>query len=158
MPQLVKHLTNHDQYLSIFESYFLEITQTFYEAESVERYESLRADAREFLKHCEARRTEEKERARAVLPEASWEAVVQATDRALLTGRLDWLAKDGASPLVICWVVHPSSFLVALRRLMTDKATERLSLMYKLFARVEGQKVLCAAYKAHVQVSVYGAR
>ena len=41
---------------------------------------------------------------------------------------------------------------------MTDKATERLSLMYKLFARVEGQKVLCTAYKAHVQVSVYGAR
>ena len=46
-------------------------------------------------------------------------------------------------------------FLVALRRLMSDKATERLGLMYKLFARVEGQKVLCVAYKAHVEVSMY---
>ena len=45
--------------------------------------------------------------------------------------------------------------LVALRRLMTDRAAERLGLMYKLFARVEGQKVLCAAYKTHVQASVH---
>lgn len=62
----------------------------------MQRFESLRADAREFLKHCEVRRTEEKVRAKAVLPEASWEAIVQATDRALLTGRLEWLAQDGA--------------------------------------------------------------
>lgn len=37
---------------------------------------------------------------------------------------------------------------------MRDMAAPRLGVMYKLFARVEGQKVLCAAYKSHVQVSV----
>ncbi|KAI0727582.1 Cullin-4B [Fomitopsis betulina] len=137
IPPLVRHLCTHQQYLPI-ETFILEITNTFYEAESVQRFESLRADAREFLKHCEVRRTEEKVRAKAVLPEASWEAIVQATDRALLTGRLEWLAQD------------------ALRRLMRDMAAPRLGVMYKLFARVEGQKVLCAAYKSHVQDTVKG--
>lgn len=113
IPQLVKHLANHGQYLPIFGSYYLDITQSFYEVESAERYESLRADAREFLKHCEVRRIEEKERAKAMLPEASLEAVIQATDRALLTGRLDWLAKDGTSASLVCWVVGGRLIIVS---------------------------------------------
>ncbi|KZT68852.1 Cullin-domain-containing protein [Daedalea quercina L-15889] len=136
IPALVRHLSNHDQYLPVFESYFLAITQIFYEAESTERAERLSGDAREFLKHCEVRRTEEEQRAKALLPESSWHDIVQTTDKALLTGRLDWLAKD------------------ALGRLMNEKAAQRLGVMYKLFARVEGQKVLCAAYKLHVVSTV----
>lgn len=109
---LVRHLSNHHQYLPILETFILETTKTFYETESVERYDSLRADAREFLKHCEVRRTEEKERAKAVLPEASWDAIVQTTDRALLTGRLDWLAQDGASKFCL-WMMGCVSLIVA---------------------------------------------
>ncbi|KAH9920321.1 Cullin-4B [Fomitopsis serialis] len=129
IPALVRHLSSHNQYLPIFESFLLDITKPYYEAESAERAEVLRGDARDFLKHCEARRKEEEQRAKAVLPESSCQEIVHTTDKALLTGRLDWLAKD------------------ALSRLMNDKAAQRLAVMYQLFARVAGQKVLCAAFK-----------
>ncbi|KAH9836648.1 Cullin-domain-containing protein [Rhodofomes roseus] len=136
IPALVRHLSNHRQYTPIFEDFVLDITKTYYEAESTERTEALRGDARDFLKHCEARCREEDQRAKAVLPESSLHEILKTTDKALLTGRLDWLAKD------------------ALGRLMNDKAAQKLGIMYRLFARVEGQKVLCAAFKLHVQNTV----
>ena len=97
IPDLIKHLYTHGQYEFVFEPLYLALTAEAYTAESKERAENLKENAREFLHHCEARRTEEIQRARAVLPALTWNAVIDTTDRALLSGRLDWLAKDGAS-------------------------------------------------------------
>lgn len=79
----------------MFETFYMNVAQSFYTAESIECTGVFRNNAREFLKHCETRRTEELRRAQDLLPESSWSEVIDTTDKALLTGRLDWLAKDG---------------------------------------------------------------
>lgn len=48
-----------------------------------------------FLDYCAAKTAEETSRARAVLPDASWDAVQATTERSLLLGHLDWLADGG---------------------------------------------------------------
>lgn len=91
---LIARLVHHAHYTTAFETYYLDLTTSFYTAESTHQAESLTAE--KFLVHCQARRDEEMERAKAVMPEKSWEGVMDKTDRALLGGRLEWLVKDGA--------------------------------------------------------------
>lgn len=95
IPALIRHLSNHGRYTGIFESYYVDLTHEFYTEESTERAEALRSNAQDFLQHCTKRRLEEQQRAKDVLPESSCASVMDTTDKALLTGRLDWLAKDG---------------------------------------------------------------
>ncbi|OSX68038.1 hypothetical protein POSPLADRAFT_1064405 [Postia placenta MAD-698-R-SB12] len=136
IPALIRHLSNHGRYTGIFESYYVDLTHEFYTEESTERAEALRSNAQDFLQHCTKRRLEEQQRAKDVLPESSCASVMDTTDKALLTGRLDWLAKDALGPLI-------------------DARNHRsLDKMYRLFAGVGGLKVLCAAFKLHVHKSV----
>ena len=48
-----------------------------------------------FLDYCSVKTAEEASRARAVLPDTSWNAVRATTERSLLLGHLDWLADGG---------------------------------------------------------------
>ncbi|GBE81488.1 hypothetical protein SCP_0312170 [Sparassis crispa] len=136
IPALIKHLQNHCQYEGQFESYYINLTREFYTQESAEYAKRLKDSARGFLKHCEARRTEELKRAQDLLPEETWNQAVDTTDRALLTNRLDWLAKDALGPL------------------LDARSEGNLAKMYMLFERVDGLEVMCAAFKTHVQHTI----
>jgi cullin 4 len=48
-----------------------------------------------FLDYCATQMAEEASRARAVLPDTSWNAVQAMTEISLLLGHLDWLAYGG---------------------------------------------------------------
>ena len=91
---LISHLSTHSQYVSIFETYYLDLTKSFYAAESL-KYE-VKGKARKFLSHCMLRESEEDARAAYVLPEQSRVAVNETTEQALLDGRLVWLAEEGS--------------------------------------------------------------
>ncbi|EMD41477.1 hypothetical protein CERSUDRAFT_110046 [Gelatoporia subvermispora B] len=136
IPVLIKHLQRHGQYHNIFKLFYYDLTQSFYLDESKSVVEQTKMDARAFLKHCAKRRIQEQERANELLPESNTEDVVAITDKSLLTGRLDWLAADALKPLI------------------ENKSESQLKVMYKLFARVDGLKLLCAAWKAYVQAAV----
>ena len=78
----------------MIQSTYLNLTHTFYTAES-----NVLADsgmkANDFLRHAQTRSQEEHERASDVLVESSVQDVRDTTETALLTGRLQWIAKDG---------------------------------------------------------------
>ncbi|OBZ79494.1 Cullin-4 [Grifola frondosa] len=136
IPILIDHLITHGQYTVLFETHFIDLTHSFYTEESTARAEALKDNARGFLSHCEARRTEEIQRAKDALPQQSWSVVIDTTDRALLKGRLDWLAKEALGPL------------------MNAKNDASLAKMYMLFARVDGLQVLRETFKNHIQNTV----
>ncbi|OCH94183.1 Cullin-domain-containing protein [Obba rivulosa] len=133
---LIKHLQRHGQYHNIFELFYLDLTQTFYLNESQACVEDDKMDAKTFVRHCENRRDQEQQRAKEVLPEGSLDEILAVTDKSLLTDRLDWLAKGALKPLI------------------ESKSEGALKMMYRLFARVDGLKLLCAAWKAFVQSAV----
>jgi cullin-4 len=55
-----------------------------------------------FLDYCAVKTAEEISRARAVLPDTSWDAVQATTERSLLLAHLDWLADGGENLLPPC--------------------------------------------------------
>ncbi|KAI0785913.1 Cullin family-domain-containing protein [Abortiporus biennis] len=134
IPKLISRLQKHGQYIDIFETFYLKSTLSFYTAESEECEKTL--TAKEFLKRCEERRSEEAARAKDVLPQSSWGAIKEVTDKALLSGRLEWLV------------------LNALGKLMDARQETKLASMYALFATVDGTKILLEGFKAYVQEKV----
>jgi cullin-4 len=48
-----------------------------------------------FLDYCATKRNEEVSRARAILPDSSWDAVEATTEKSLLLDHLNWLADGG---------------------------------------------------------------
>jgi cullin-4 len=150
---LICHLETHEHYSSVFESYYLLITSDFYAAESL--LKSGTVNAQEFLKHCALRGSEEDARSRHVLPESSWGMVKKATESSLLDGRLTWLAKEGIGvfrAFMLLSILTLFAVIVAIGVLMKEKKTDGLTKMYGLFARNNGLKILCAYFKAYVQV------
>lgn len=69
-------------------------TISFYQQESQERADALKNDGLAFFKHVRLRIEEEVQRAKAVLPPGSWSGVQRITEKALLGGRLEWLANE----------------------------------------------------------------
>ena len=95
----MRHLRAYTLYADLIELTYLNLTQTFYTNESSTLVERGDVPADEFLNKVDQRIHEEEERARAVLVESSINAVKDTTRSALLTGRLQWLAKDGKRSL-----------------------------------------------------------
>lgn len=60
-----------------------------------------------FLEYCATKTIEETSRARAVLPDTSWDAVKATTERSLLLDHLDWLADGGEHGSPSCVTDHP---------------------------------------------------
>ncbi|KAJ7593925.1 Cullin-4B [Mycena floridula] len=135
---LVQHLITHSQYTP-FEEFYLKETRAFYVAESAHLAEGImKTKATDFFDHVEKRIEEEMTRARSLLPSASWSLVREATEEALMTDRMQWLASNTLEPYI------------------KDEKMETLGKMYELFKRVAGTKTLCLAFRAHVQESVEG--
>ncbi|PCH33173.1 Cullin-domain-containing protein [Wolfiporia cocos MD-104 SS10] len=136
IPALIRQLKSHGQYVPAFETFYIGLTRSFYTAESAELAVTLKDKAEDFLQHCGKRCSEEDQRVQDLLPEASRAEVLGTTKRALLLGRLEWLAQN------------------ALGLLMDAKKEGNLKKMYRLYAEVGALKVLCAAFKQHVQLTV----
>jgi len=96
IPLLIMHLITHGQY-TVFEEFYVAITQSFYAAESLQLAESMKNDAKGFFKHVHLRIEEEVQRSKEVLPVGSWALVREATEGAILGGRLEWLGTEGLS-------------------------------------------------------------
>ncbi|OJT08512.1 Cullin-4 [Trametes pubescens] len=133
LPRLVQHMRAHALYTDVVESTYLTLTHDFYTAESSTLAAAGTLSAKDFLVHAQGRSTEERERAQEVLLAESVAPVQDMTDRALMAGRLDWLAKDG------------------LETLMDARNDAQIKKMYKLFAKVGGLRVLNSAFKFYVQ-------
>ncbi|KAL1952365.1 hypothetical protein VTO73DRAFT_1514 [Trametes versicolor] len=133
LPRLVQHLHAHALYTDVVESTYLTLTHAFYTTESNTLAAAGTLSAKDFLVHAQGRSTEERERAQEVLLPESVAPVQDMTDRALMAGRLDWLAKDG------------------LETLMDARNDAQIKKMYKLFAKVGGLRVLNGAFKFYVQ-------
>lgn len=54
-----------------------------------------------FVSHCIIRVAQEVQRCREVLPEESLASVEQATEKALMEGRIPWLVEDGELRLIV---------------------------------------------------------
>lgn len=93
VPALISQLVLHKQY-SPFEAYYIEITTSFYKGESEEQAQELKDDPKAFFKHAHQRIEEEGQRSKVTLPVGSWSVVREATERALWSGRLEWLATE----------------------------------------------------------------
>ncbi|KAI0809184.1 Cullin [Irpex lacteus] len=132
--RLVNRLIHHDQYEVVFEWYYLKITTEFYKAESQRLRDTL--SAAEFMQRCEKRDIQEQKRSMDILPPRTWDAVQDATHRALLSDRLDWIAKE-AIPVQIA-----------------NKDSDGLRRTYVLFSAVGGLKVMQESFKWQVEVFV----
>ncbi|KAH8111451.1 Cullin-domain-containing protein [Phellopilus nigrolimitatus] len=126
---------------SLFGDYFLktyvEATRSFYTDESERLAVLLKEERGNFLVNCFERIEEERVRSREVLAnfESDWSDVFKATEKSLLEGRLRWLS-------------------LGIVTTVDGKDTEGLKRMYDLFARVDGLKLLCDAFKVHVHNKV----
>ncbi|KAF5335225.1 hypothetical protein D9758_014773 [Tetrapyrgos nigripes] len=130
---LFNHLMVHSQY-SAFEEHYIALTRSFYADES-QRLAG-EGDAERFFQHVQNRIQDEVQRATEVFSPTSWSIIRETTEQALLDGRLEWLANSNLGPY------------------MTAKDFVKLSEMYRLFGRVDGQKVLCDAFRVHVTEKV----
>ncbi|KAI0757463.1 Cullin-4B [Daedaleopsis nitida] len=135
LPQVVRYLRAYGLYDDIVEYTYIDLTHAFYTKESAQLVDQ-NVTADDFLRRLDERLKEEGERAQEVLLDRSVTVVKDTTLKALVTGRLPWLAKD------------------ALQVFFDTEDDTRIARMYKTFAKVGGLKVLTAAFKAHVQQKV----
>lgn len=92
IPVLVSHLIRHHQYAAI-EKEYVDLTQSFYQQESAEKAESLKAEPKAFFEQACTRISEESARVEAVLPVSAWGLVRTATEWSLWGGRVEWICK-----------------------------------------------------------------
>lgn len=93
--QLVRHMRSFGLYTDMIELTYLNLTQTFYTKESADLVQGGKKPATDFLSHVQTRIQEEDGRAQEVLSDVSVALVRDTTRTALLSNRLQWLAKDG---------------------------------------------------------------
>ncbi|KAJ3485804.1 hypothetical protein NLI96_g4680 [Meripilus lineatus] len=151
LPKFIARLQHHGQYDEIFESYLVSVTFDFYSSESTDLSKSL--TAQDFLLHCEGRRNEEIRRAKDVMPRSSWLVIQGTTDRALLSGRLEWLVKDGkfCTSDALGVAIDFRLVFTALAPLIEQRKEKELERMYQLFVTVDGKKVLLEGFKLCIQ-------
>ncbi|KAF8168514.1 Cullin family-domain-containing protein [Crassisporium funariophilum] len=135
IPTLVEHLLRHKQY-SAFEEYYISITREFYVAESEEQAELLKDRPKKFFTHARNRIDAEVRRSLDVLPFEAYILVREVTEKALWSGKAEWLADS------------------TLASYMHDEDFETLHAMYTLFARVGATDYMLAAFRNHVRVTV----
>ncbi|KAI0762521.1 Cullin-domain-containing protein [Fomes fomentarius] len=133
--QLVRHIYSFGLYDDVIESTYLNLTHAYYTKESNDLVAN-GVTAANFLNKHDERVKQESERAADVLLDRSFASVKDTAQGALVTGRLQWLAKD------------------ALKVFFETKQDTKLQSMYNTFSKVGGLKVLSAAFKAYVQQHV----
>ena len=68
----------------MFEEFYINTTQAFYQKESARIGEALKDDPKGLFDHIETRVKQETDRAASLLPVGSWAPILEATERALL--------------------------------------------------------------------------
>ncbi|KAI0292249.1 Cullin-4B [Multifurca ochricompacta] len=132
---LISHLRTHAQYNAHFESQYVRRLSEYY-TDQAKRISQLPNDPLVFLEYCSTKTDEEAARARAILPDTSWDAVQATTERSLLLDQLDWLANG------------------VIGQLIKRNDAERLKTLIALFDRVAGLPNLVNAFKSFVTVEV----
>ncbi|KAJ7655191.1 Cullin-4B [Mycena polygramma] len=135
IPSLISHLSTHQQY-SVFEEYYRDLTWQYYEKESAALAEKMENDPKGFFAHVQSRIEEEVDRSKNLLPVGSWGIIRDATLKSLLRKRMQWIATE------------------TLGDYLEHKDFKNLIAMNKLFSDAEGEKVICEAFKSHVQKTV----
>lgn len=95
IPELVAHLHAHRQYPFVFESFYLDITESYYTASSAELAQSTKDNAADFLKRVDLWVDDEMQRSKDLLPVGSWNLVREVTLKSMMMNRLEWLANGG---------------------------------------------------------------
>ena len=126
------------------------MTRSFYMAESAEQAEALKNDPKEFFRRGKARINGEIFRSKAILPVTAWTLVREVTEKAIWSGRMEWLSEKSIvytnNKLLITQII------VALPDFIAEKDFAALASMYTLFARVGGTKTLCNAFRNYIRV------
>ncbi|KAI0059900.1 Cullin-4B [Artomyces pyxidatus] len=133
--EVIRHLQAHGMYNGRFEMVYLQNLNTFYTAQS-KSLATPGKDALVFLAFCLEKIDEEMTRAKAVLPQGSWDAVREATERGLLAEHLEWFARGTIGTLI------------------DAKDLPKLSTLNGLLHRASGTKELMEAFTAFVQARV----
>jgi cullin 4 len=94
---LISHLITHEKYASVFESFYVDMTESYYSEESRRISIAMKSDPAEFMIHCIGRVQDETQRSKDILLESSWELVRSTTERSLLQNQLSWVAMQGRS-------------------------------------------------------------
>ncbi|KAJ7169497.1 Cullin family-domain-containing protein [Mycena filopes] len=133
LPSLISHLYTHQQY-SVFEEFYRDITWQHYEEES--RASAETKNPEDFFAHIQKLLKEEEDRTKQLLPAGSWGIIQDATLKALLSGRMKWIAENTVGAF------------------LDKKDFQSLRTMNDLFSDADGDKVICAVFKSHVQKTV----
>ncbi|KAJ8515287.1 hypothetical protein ONZ45_g7267 [Pleurotus djamor] len=134
MSSVVSHLITHDKY-DAFEKHYLTFTTEWYLEESKTLSVEL-TDAKAFFKKMDLRIEYESDLVKEVLPVGTWGIARQATERALMKERGEWLAKE------------------ALGAMMKEQDLAMLGKMYKLFRKVDTLESLRSSLRSYVSTSV----
>ncbi|KAJ7785913.1 Cullin-4B [Mycena metata] len=134
-PSLISHLYTHQQY-SVFEEFYRDITWRHYEEES--RVAAETKSPKDFFEHVQGLLSDEVDRLTELLLAGSWGIIRDATLKALLTGRMKWIAENTVGDY------------------LDRRDFQSLRTMNELFSDAEGKgdKVICGAFKSHVQKTV----
>ncbi|KAK0204245.1 Cullin-4B [Desarmillaria ectypa] len=163
IPKLMTHITTFGQYSDI-EQFYIDMTREQYGREvqnligtfggqpdtekfyinvtggqyskQVQDLTDRDIKSKNYFEHVRKRIQEEITRSVDVLSPQSWNAVRIATEKALLDGNVDWLALGTLGPY------------------MEAGDLNSLADLYKLYVRVGGEKVLCAAFRGYMQTSI----
>ncbi|KAF8213470.1 Cullin family-domain-containing protein [Mycena galopus ATCC 62051] len=128
IPSLISHLYTHHQY-SVFEEFYRDFTWQYYERKSSEMVEGdLKENPQKFFDEIQVLIKQEVERSQTLLPVGSWGTIRDATVKALLGGRMNWIAETTIG--------------------------DYLNPMNQLFSDAEGDKVICSVFKSHIEKTV----
>lgn len=117
-------MLTYKQY-STFEEFYVNITHSFYLAESAEQAEALKDNPKEFFIRGKERIDEEINRSKKILPVTAWALVREITEKAFWCGRMEWLSQKSIAYSCL------------------TKTINYLSLKSFSFSRFHGQQRLC---------------
>lgn len=147
---LVQHLLRHHQYSS-FEEFYLSVTQSFYLDESKAAAERLKGEPKQFFKQLQDCIESEVQRAKDILPVATWKLVREVTEHSLWSGRMEWIARSSKLLIPVCY--SPMT-LLALPGYLAEKDFVSLGKMYTVFSRIGGSKAISTAFLEHIKVRI----
>jgi cullin-4 len=154
IPSLVAHLMTHSHYQQIFEDPYLKELSTYYVRESQGLAAKHADNGAAFINEATVRLEKEVERAKDLLPSGSWAVVRRETQEALFGQQLQWLAKTGEQRLFdLLFANGYECHITALSKWMDNRDLKGLAQIYQIFIQVQGTKILCNAFKEHVEAS-----
>ncbi|KAJ6519453.1 Cullin-4B [Mycena sanguinolenta] len=135
IPSLISHLYTHHQY-SVFEEFYRDVTWQYYERKSSELTEVYKNNPKEFFNEIQKLIEDEVQRSQVLLPAGSWSIIRDATVKALLGGRMNWIAENTIGDY------------------LNHRDFKNLKVMNELFSDAEGDKVICSVFKVHMEKTV----